>query len=493
MDDLHRRAVGLAATRGVSPGPAGSPGQPTWTRCPRSAPRFRRVNAEEPYRLKATLHPAKLANTRERLRQRHPARARPRLPRHRRADRRPGADARLAGAAPRRPDRRRPARPARSARCRVRPAPGHHGRPRARRRAPRRARRSSTTGSARSPGATPTCRATTARKLLAKELRARRPLAPTPGTRWTRPARKTFDVFPTIREAFGPVRPRGHRVVHHLDDPGRRRRARRRGAGPRGRPGRPARAAGARIGFVPLLETTAELNAAGELLDELLSVPAYRRWSSLRGDVQEVMLGYSDSNKDGGITTSQWAIHRAQRRCATSRPARRAAAALPRPRRHRRPRRRPHPRRDPGPALRHAGRRDQGDRAGRGHLRQVPDPVAGPGEPGADRRGRAAGAALHTAPRQSDEALARWDAAMDIVSDAAHGAYRALVEDPDLPRVLLGVHPDRAARRAEHRLPPVPPPGRRRRAGRPAGHPVGVRLDAVPADRARLVRRRHPA
>ena len=169
---------------------------------------------------------------------------------------------------------------------------------------------------------------------------------------------------------------------------------------------------------------------------------------------------------------------------------RRPAAPLPRSGRHGRPRRRTDPRRHPRPALEHARRGDQGDGAGRGHQRQVPAPRAGPREPGADGGRRRAGrGAAHGAPPAGHRPG-------PVGSGHGHGERSGgpqlpAAGRPSRPAALLLVDdPDRAAGSAQPGLPPGPSAGRRRWPGRAPGHPVGVRLDAVPPDRARVVRRR---
>jgi phosphoenolpyruvate carboxylase len=66
------------------------------------------------------------------------------------------------------------------------------------------------------------------------------------------------------------------------------------------------------LDIVPLFETIEDLRNCGEVMDELLSLPGYMRLLESRGRVQEVMLGYSDSNKDGGFLTSGWELYKAE-------------------------------------------------------------------------------------------------------------------------------------------------------------------------------------
>ncbi|MFQ1003549.1 phosphoenolpyruvate carboxylase [Modestobacter sp. SSW1-42] len=66
------------------------------------------------------------------------------------------------------------------------------------------------------------------------------------------------------------------------------------------------------VGISPLFETIGDLQASGAILTAMLEQPLYRALVANRGDAQEVMLGYSDSNKDGGYLAAQWALYRAE-------------------------------------------------------------------------------------------------------------------------------------------------------------------------------------
>jgi phosphoenolpyruvate carboxylase len=67
-----------------------------------------------------------------------------------------------------------------------------------------------------------------------------------------------------------------------------------------------------RINIVPLFETIEDFRHAPDIMRTLFSNPVYREHVRARGDISEIMIGYSDSGKDGGILSAGWEIHKAQ-------------------------------------------------------------------------------------------------------------------------------------------------------------------------------------
>ena len=68
----------------------------------------------------------------------------------------------------------------------------------------------------------------------------------------------------------------------------------------------------ARVQIVPLFETIPDLENAPKVMDDYLKIPVVKSWVAANDHYQEIMLGYSDSNKDGGYLSSVWTLYKAQ-------------------------------------------------------------------------------------------------------------------------------------------------------------------------------------
>jgi phosphoenolpyruvate carboxylase len=183
-----------------------------------------------------------------------------------------------------------------------------------------------------------------------------------------------------------------------------------------------------RLNIVPLFEALEPLRNANPIINRLLNLPIYRRHLELRGNIQEVMIGYSDSNKESGPLQSAWALYQAQRALADT--GRRTGITV----------QVFHGR---GGAI---GR--GGGPANRAILAQPPGTVEGrlriteQGEVIADRYGHHAIAARHLGqvinalllssfPEEGRSPAPGWERVVERLAERACSHYRALVTDPE--------------------------------------------------------------
>ena len=183
--------------------------------------------------------------------------------------------------------------------------------PRARQGAPALAGRDlrAAAGSART---TRRCPRTSGSRCCCAHIADRRPLIPADIARFSEGTRETIETFRMLRDALGGRPPRRDPDLHRLRHRGPGRPARGAAADEGGEPRRRRRRAARSCGSCRCSRPARRLQAAPETMDRAAGEPVYREALRAVGDEQEVMIGYSDSNKDVGYVASAWAAYRAQ-------------------------------------------------------------------------------------------------------------------------------------------------------------------------------------